>query len=107
MFQEMVVVYCFKTFYIVQVMERGRLFVGSEPAPFLVTGCTIDCFQDVGKHFLFIINRNSLLRIGDSSEAHSLRTRGGTPSEPYALLMLSFDRARTRQIGIMVGFCLC
>ena len=58
----------------------------------------------MGKHLAFIINRNNLRKFGDSSQAQSLRTWGGTPSEPYALLTSSFGRAlRTCRIEIMEG----
>ena len=41
-----------------------------------------------------MISRKSLEKTGDSSNAHSRRTRGVIPSEPYALVTSSFDRTR-------------
>ena len=65
-------------------------------------GWISECFQDEGKVFVLKTRRKSLEITGDSSDAHSRRTRGGIPSEPYALVMSSFDRARrTRRIEKM------
>ena len=41
-----------------------------------------------------MISRNNLEMTGDNSDAHSRRTRGGIPSEPYALVTSSFERTR-------------
>ena len=42
--------------------------------------------------------------IGDSSDAHSHRTRGGVSSEPYALVTSRFDRAQwTLRVEIIGG----
>ena len=67
-------------------------------------GCTIECFQDFGKFIVLIIRRNNLEMTGDSSDAHSRRTRGGIPSEPYALVTSRFDRTQwTLRVEIIGG----
>ena len=50
-------------------------------------------FQQEGKVEVERQRRNSLPRQGASSEAQVLRTTGGIPSEPYAFLVLSSERA--------------
>ena len=53
---------------------------------------------------VLIIRRNNLEMTGDSSDAHSRRTRGGIPSEPYALLTSSFDKTRwTLRVEVIGG----
>ena len=73
-------------------------------------GCTSECFQDFGKFLDLKMSRNNLEKTGDSSDAHSRRTRGGIPSEPYALVTSSFDRMqwtlRVENIGKGIGLAL-
>ena len=70
-------------------------------------GCTSECFQDFGKFLDLKMRRNNLEKTGDSSDAHSRRTRGGIPSEPYALVTSSFERTqwtlRVENIGKGIG----
>ena len=70
-------------------------------------GCTSECFQDFGKFLDLKMRRNNLEKTGDSSDAHSRRTRGGIPSEPYALVTSSFERTqwtlRVENIGKGMG----
>ena len=58
----------------------------------------------MGNILLLMISLKSLANTGDSSDAHSLRTRGGIPSEPYAFVTSRFSKARwTRWVEIIGG----
>ena len=60
-----------------------------------------------GKFLVLRMRRNNLEKTSNSSDAHSRRTLGGIPSEPYALDTSSFDRVqwtlRVENIGKGMG----
>ena len=70
-------------------------------------GCITELFQDFGRFFVLRMKRINVEKTGDSSDAHSRRTRGGIPSEPYALVTSSFERTqwtlRVENIGKGIG----
>ena len=82
-----------KTYDMIEVMAIGRKFTGSEGSPFLETGWTTVCFQGEGKILDISYRRNSLHRIGASSQEQFLNKISRMPSGPWAFMTSRTARA--------------